>query len=195
MNINIYYLTAVLSYFIGSIPTGYWYAKYFYKIDITRQGSLNIGSTNCARVLGGFKHFIIITLLDAFKSFFILYLLQQYSPKDISLLILSASFLLIGNSFSLFLYGKGGKGVATFLGITAALQPSISLTALPLWIAIKTYSKSSAAASICMICFIPFYYYYNNSTPDNLLALFFASAAFWIILRHRSNFYTYLKTR
>ena len=73
MDYLVLFISCLISYLVGSVPTGYWFAKHFFNIDITERGSGNIGATNIGRVFGK-KYFALIFLIDFLKAFISLYL-------------------------------------------------------------------------------------------------------------------------
>ena len=112
------FLVAVFSYFCGSIPFGLILTKAFTGKDIRSVGSRNIGATNVLRT--GNKYLAFSTLiLDILKGYFAVIITQQYIPE---LIQLSALLVFLGHLFPIWLKFKGGKGVATFLGILFALS-------------------------------------------------------------------------
>ena len=107
------FLVAVFSYLCGSIPFGLILTKAFSGKDIRNIGSRNIGATNVLRT--GNKYLAFTTLiLDIFKGYFAVIITQQYFPE---LIQLSALLVFLGHIFPIWLKFKGGKGVATFIGV------------------------------------------------------------------------------
>lgn len=193
----------VLAYFIGSVPTGYWLCKYFFKIDVTEHGSGNIGATNVARVLkGGIKYFILVFLIDACKAFLTLFFSFHYFIQRMHLdvtqaqnyLLILACALLLGNAHSIFLQFKGGKGVATTLGIVAYLIPTPLLFLFVFsWIALIVVTKRAFMASIGAMIILTLMYGLMFYTPNNLLFYFLVVICYWVALRHKSNIRIFLK--
>lgn len=143
----------ILAYFIGSIPSGYLFAKYFFGIDIQKHGSGNIGATNVARVLGSKKYFLLIFLIDFFKAylwmFFSKNILVNFNCEIYYSLIFIAISLLLGNAFSIFLKFSGGKGVSTLFGIICFISPLIiKLSFFIMWLIILLLFKRSDLASL-----------------------------------------------
>lgn len=192
MNIILYSFVGIISYLIGSLPIGYWYARYFYGIDLTQAGSKNIGATNTGRLLGGAHHFVIIALLDIFKSMMPILCIKYYFQHDIGLHILSAVFLMLGNSYSIFLAGRGGKGVATYVGILAGFWYQYLFFLITCWLIVKVLFKSSACASIITVILFPFWYLFFIVHADYYFFSFLMILAFWIIIRHKNNIYSLL---
>ena len=138
------FLVAVFSYFCGSIPFGLILTKTFSKQDIRKIGSGNIGATNVLRM--GNKYLAFSTLiLDILKGYFAVIITQQYF---LELIQLSALLVFLGHLFPIWLKFKGGKGVATFLGILFALSYSLTLLFIFTWITVALIFKYSSLSSI-----------------------------------------------
>lgn len=154
-NINIQFY--LLAYLVGSIPFGLILTKLFAGIDIKKAGSGNIGATNVLRVLKeknpklAKKLSIATLLLDALKGVFVLALGYAAGVSEETLWAI-AVFAVIGHCFSLFLWGEGGKGVATGLGVLMVLLPICTLTGVVVWaISAKTIRISSLASILGVI--------------------------------------------
>ena len=138
------FLVAVFSYFCGSIPFGLILTKAFTGKDIRSIGSRNIGATNVLRT--GNKYLAFSTLiLDIFKGYFAVIITQQYFPE---LIQLSALLVFLGHIFPIWLKFKGGKGVATFMGVLFALSYSLTLLFILTWITVALIFKYSSLSSI-----------------------------------------------
>jgi len=138
------FLIAVFSYFCGSIPFGLILTKFFSGKDIRNIGSKNIGATNVLRT--GNKYLAFTTLiLDILKGYFAVIITQQYFPE---LIQLSALLVFLGHLFPIWLKFKGGKGVATFIGILFALSYSLTLLFILTWITVALIFKYSSLSSI-----------------------------------------------
>ena len=137
-------LVAFFSYFCGSIPFGLILTKVFSGKDIRSIGSKNIGATNVLRT--GNKYLAFSTLiLDIFKGYFAVIITQQYFPE---LIQLSALLVFLGHLFPIWLKFKGGKGVATFIGILFALSYSLTLLFILTWMTVALIFKYSSLSSI-----------------------------------------------
>ena len=137
-------LVAVFSYFCGSIPFGLILTKAFSGKDIRDVGSGNIGATNVLRT--GNKYLAIATLiLDILKGYIAVIITKQFFPE---LIQLSALLVFLGHIFPIWLKFKGGKGVATFLGILFALSYSLTLLFILTWITVALIFKYSSLSSI-----------------------------------------------
>ena len=138
------FLVAVFSYLCGSIPFGLILTKAFSGKDIRNIGSGNIGATNVLRT--GNKYLAFSTLiLDILKGYFAVIITQQYFQE---LIQLSALLVFLGHLFPIWLKFKGGKGVATFLGILFALSYSLTLLFILTWITVALIFKYSSLSSI-----------------------------------------------
>jgi len=138
------FLVTIFSYFCGSIPFGLILTKFFSGKDIRSIGSKNIGATNVLRT--GNKYLAFTTLiLDILKGYFAVIITQQYFPE---LIQLSALLVFLGHLFPIWLKFKGGKGVATFIGILFALSYGLTLLFILTWITVALIFKYSSLSSI-----------------------------------------------
>ena len=179
MDINLIIVT-VYSYFLGSVPFGFILTKIFLKQDIRETGSGNIGATNVLRT--GNKFLAILTLvLDFLKGYMTIIITLKYFND---LILLSALICLLGHIFSIWLKFKGGKGVATYLGILLALSVNYFLIFIIVWVSILLILRYSSLSSILATFGIFIYEYFF--LENNILSFLFIS--FIIILyAHRSN--------
>ena len=179
MDINLI-IVSVYSYFLGSIPFGFILTKIFLKQDIRETGSGNIGATNVLRT--GNKFLAILTLvLDFLKGYMTIIITLKYFND---LILLSALICLLGHIFSIWLKFKGGKGVATYLGILLALSVNYFLIFIIVWFSILLIFKYSSLSSILSTFGILIYEYFF--LENNILSFLFIS--FIIILyAHRFN--------
>jgi glycerol-3-phosphate acyltransferase PlsY len=185
---------AVCSYLLGSIPFGYILVRVFQGVDVRSIGSGNIGATNVAR--SGGKALAIATLvLDAFKGWlpvFLVLTLQGIPASDPAqrntLAAVAALLAVIGHMFPVWLGFKGGKGVATGLGVFLALAPGAALIALVIFIAIVTLTRYVSLGSILAAAALPaaLCWLERDSFPTPALLLS-AAVALLVILRHHQN--------
>ena len=186
------FILIVIAYILGSIPNALWIGKVFKGIDVREHGSKNTGSTNAARVLGA-KLGILTLILDISKgaipvtlSFFMKADLLE-NMTGISSLdpIMVGIFAIIGHSFSLFMKFKGGKAVATTVGVFTVLVPKALLLAAVVFFVIfavtRYVSVSSITAAISLPIFIFFLYW------DVTYTIFGGIIAILIIVKHKSN--------
>ncbi len=138
------FLISLMSYFIGSIPFGLLLTKIFTGKDVREIGSGNIGATNVLRT--GNKLLAAITLLlDTLKGYMPVIISLKYFPE---LTPLSCIITFLGHVFPVWLKFKGGKGVATYLGILFALDYGLSLLFIFTWTVVFLIFKYSSVASI-----------------------------------------------
>jgi len=139
-----YIIVFLFSYISGSIPFGVILTKIFTKEDIRKIGSGNIGATNVLRT--GNKYLAGGTLiLDILKGYIPIIIIKQYFPELIELSCISA---FLGHLFPVWLKFKGGKGVATYLGIITALSLQLSLLFVITWIVVSLIFKYSSLSSM-----------------------------------------------
>jgi glycerol-3-phosphate acyltransferase PlsY len=204
----IFLLFPALAYLLGSIPFGLLIGK-ARGIDVRSTGSGNIGATNVGRLLGR-KWGYICFLLDVAKGLLSvllanLYLSRSASPAVDGTLSITAQWALlavaagciIGHMFSLYLGFRGGKGVATSLGVVLGVWPYFTLTALIalcVWIAVWGWWRYVSLASICgalafPIGFTLLIWRIDTWQFHSLLPLFSFSClmAVLVIFRHRAN--------
>ena len=143
----------LLAYLIGSIPTSVWIGRLFYKVDVRTKGSGNAGATNTIRVLG-LKAGIPVLLFDVFKGWLAVYMAHLFYvdtgkfPDLIDLKIILAAAAVLGHVFPIYVGFKGGKGIATLLGIGFALYPLSALIALGIFIIVFISSGYVSLGSI-----------------------------------------------
>ena len=179
MNIN---LTTVIiySYLLGSIPFGLLITKLFLKEDIRKVGSGNIGATNVLRT--GKKILAASTLfLDVFKGFASVYLTSKYFSEFV---YLSGLACFLGHVFPIWLKFKGGKGIATYLGIILALSFKLALVFGLSWLVILYGTKYSSLSSIIGSLNVFLFAFLSSSIS---LDFFYFTFLMIIIFTHREN--------
>ena len=205
LNITISVLLLILSYLLGSIPFGVLIGKKFKGVDIREHGSKNIGSTNEIRVLGK-KIGYLVFLCDVFKGMAIIILVKILASTGVWVTPIDelyyGALAIIGHSYSIFLDFKGGKAVATSLGVVLILSPLVAILCLiAFYIALKFtgyVSVGSTAATITVIS-CGWILHFVGITPTNFLeyfigkvslplALLFSLMGLLIILKHIKNY-------
>lgn len=150
------WIAAAIAYLLGSIPFGYLLVLLFRKEDIRETGSGNIGATNVIR--SGSRWLGILTLLlDLGKGFAAVVIARHLSSgaHAIDTASIGALFAVIGHVFPIWLRGKGGKGVATALGVFLALAPLAALSSLGVFIVIALWTRYVSLASILAAASFP----------------------------------------
>ena len=147
-----YILLSLLAYFSGSIPSGVWIGKTFKGIDIRTVGSKNSGATNAYRNLGA-VYGIMTLVIDALKGYLPLLVASKMGVSEKYIVVIGL-IAILGHSFSCFLNFKGGKGVATSLGVFLFLAPkAIGISTLGFLIVVfftRYVSLSSITAAIIL---------------------------------------------
>lgn len=184
-----FFVILIVAYLIGAIPTGYLIARLRGISDIREHGSGNIGATNVARTLG-MHYFFLVFFLDFAKAYGLLMLLAQHEMEQENLLY-AAIALLLGNAFPIFLKFKGGKGVATSLGIMAALNPWIIAYDAVIWWTVFGVTRTVGIASVAGLIGLPIISTFILHDACQL-QIFFLFMAVWGIWLHRSNIINYL---
>lgn len=176
-------ILVIASYLIGSIPVGLILGKLIWKKDLRQYGSHNIGATNAWRILGK-KAGILIFLLDFVKGQLGV-LLGACMLGLPGAMVVGGFFAMLGHMFPLFIGFKGGKGVATSLGVIAALMPKVTAIVFVAWIIIFAITRYVSVASIVAAVLTPILAaVFHEPTVYFLFVLVMAA---FIILRHREN--------
>ena len=174
------FLIILASYIFGSIPFGYVFTKIILKKDIRDIGSGNIGATNVLRT--GNKLIGYLTLIfDVLKSVIPVIYIKFFFPEYI---FISSLSVFIGHVFPIWLNFKGGKGVATYLGILFCIDFILGLNFILIWLIIFVIFKYSSLSSILSSLFIPITYYF---IIDDNNYYFFIIMFILIFFTHRSN--------
>lgn len=172
---------AALAYLIGSIPSGLIIGKTFFNIDVRQYGSKNIGATNTYRVIG-LKAALSVFFCDALKGAAGVVLLSTYGPMY---MILGGILAMMGHNWSIFLGLKGGRGVATGLGVLIALSPIVALIAFLVWGVVVYFTKLVSLGSIIAAALVPILMYFTGESY--WFVGFGALAALFVIVRHWDN--------
>jgi len=174
-----YTIIAIISYLFGSIPFGFLLTKVFLKKDIRKIGSGNIGATNALRT--GNKLVGYLTLIfDVLKAVIpIIYFKYNYPEY----LFIASLCVFLGHLFPVWLKFKGGKGVATYLGIVISINFYLGLVFGVVWILVFIISKYSSLSSLIATAAIPIYVFfvYENNV------YFYIIMFILIFYTHRQN--------
>jgi glycerol-3-phosphate acyltransferase PlsY len=178
----------VAAYFLGSIPTAVWWGKRYYGIDVREFGSGNAGATNTFRVLGK-KAGIPVLCIDIVKGTLAV-LLAHFSPytfdtnEFVNLELGLGIAALVGHVFPIFAGFRGGKGVATILGVVICLTPITSLMVLGVFLIVLLATRYVSLSSMTAGLSFPFLFEYvvlknQNQTLINISRLFVAVLYNW----------------
>lgn len=186
------YILFVIAYLLGSIPSGVWIGKLFYKKDIRKFGSGNSGTTNTFRVLGR-NAGIVVLLMDILKGTLATCLPMIFNIQGINPLWFGV-FAIIGHTFPVFAGFKGGKAVATSAGMLLGYQPlffiySTVIFVITLFItSIVSLSSMIAATLITLSTFVlPYIAPVILPTHDWLLTIIAICVSSFIFYRHKEN--------
>ncbi len=177
------YAFVTCAYFIGSFSAGIIVCKLFSLPDPRTVGSKNPGATNVLRY-GGKKAAILTLLGDSLKGL-IPVLVAGYLGLSLEWLVLIGIAAFLGHLFSLFYGFKGGKGVATAMGIYLGLNPLIGLAVIATWLLTAIIFNISSLSALVATLLAPFYFYYmTNSLPLLMGLSFITILIYW---KHTTN--------
>ena len=190
MQVVSYIAVMIGAYLVGSIPTGYLVAR-AKGVDIRTVGSGNIGATNVFRFLGK-PAGIFVLVFDGLKGFaacawFVDGVAKIFAapPGDeVYLRLVAGLAVVLGHNYTCWLRFKGGKGVATFIGIALAFSVAIALLICASWIVMARASRYSSLAALFAAVLAPIYFLYFGAT---LWAALMALLAVLIFISHRAN--------
>lgn len=183
-----YVLGFVLGHLCGSVPSGLWIVKALHGIDIRDYGSKNIGTTNVFRTVGP-KTAVMVLVADAFKGIAAVWLVSSYFHNPL-LDVVTALGALLGHNYSVFLGFKGGKGVATALGLLVFLMPKVAVGSFAVWLVLVLATRYVSLGSIVAAVVTPVLAWYLEYP---LAYVIFATiAAFFVVVRHKENIHRLL---
>lgn len=177
------------AYLLGSIPFGLIFAKLFAKQDIREVGSGNIGATNVTRVAGPVPG-ILTLLFDAGKGALAVLVAARFTNHDSTSMMLAAIFALLGHCYPLWLRFKGGKGVATGLGVFTALCPFAGLSSLAIFILVALTWRFASLGSVAAAASMPllvYFFWAPGHAPPLVIVLGTLFATLLVIYKHDAN--------
>lgn len=185
-------LGAVISYLIGSMPTALWVGKAFFGIDIREHGSGNSGATNTFRVLGKKAGFMVL-FLDIMKGLtaasIVRYLdfVEVGTVRYVNLQLLFGLSSVLGHIFPAYANFKGGKGIATLLGMIIGIHYLSALVCLMLFVVVLFSTRYVSLSSILAAVAFPLIaiVVYKNEEP--FFVAFGVAAAIMVVLTHQKN--------
>lgn len=179
---NMKYFALLAGYLLGSIPFGYLVSKYLKGINILEHGSGNIGFTNVLRTVG-WPPALVVLVGDIGKGALAAWLGLTTGGQLFGIFCGIAA--LLGHSFSVFLRFKGGKMVATGLGVLIVLTPKVAVVTAVIWLSTLFITKYVSLASIlAAISLFPSIVMFDESLG---MKIFLATAGTFIIYKHRKN--------
>ena len=197
-------LFGTIAYLLGSIPSAVWIGKTWNGIDVREHGSKNAGATNTFRVLGK-KAGITVLIIDILKGFLAVsmpviffmcgYFLTHSISNDqiIYMQILGAFAAVLGHVFPIFANFKGGKGVATSLGVIIGIHPPAALICLLLFIVVFISFNFVSLGAICASLAFPSVLIFVFEVKNNWLILFSVILSSIVIIAHKKNIVRLIK--
>ncbi|WP_432642664.1 glycerol-3-phosphate 1-O-acyltransferase PlsY [Acidaminococcus sp.] len=179
-----YVWSALIGYLLGSVSCGLLLVKMVCGIDIRDYGSHNIGATNVFRTVGA-RMASFVLLGDLLKGVLALYLVNHFVSSDLTVLLVCAVFAIVGHSFSWMCRFRGGKGVATGLGILLYFMPEVAVFALTIWLATVFVTRYVSLGSILAAIAAPLSAWYLGY--DWRLVVFVGLCAIMVVARHYQN--------
>ena len=174
----------ILAYFIGSISFGILLSKIFKIQDPRRFGSKNPGATNVMR--SGKKFVALLTLLgDMLKGTLVVLIAKYYLNFNDDQVLLIAAVVFIGHLFPVYYQFKGGKGVATALGVLLAIDSNIAILVLLIWLIVFLVSRISSLSAITAALCLPIIAFFMHIDQNFLWLSLFLSM--FLIYRHKEN--------
>jgi len=186
-----------IAYLIGSIPTSLWIGKRFYKVDVRAHGSGNSGATNSLRVLGK-KAGAIVLLIDILKGWLAVGMVcfSSYSSGSIQRIHLEVALAcsaVVGHIFPIYAGFKGGKGVATSMGVILALSPIVGLFCLLLFTFVFLIFNYVSLASMISVLSFPVWMMAMSKMQSKWVIVFSIFLPLLVIVMHRKNIVRLLK--
>lgn len=189
-------VSALIAYFVGAVPTGLVVGKLGWHTDVRQYGSGNIGATNVGRVLGWSAGLLVLGL-DVVKGAGAvigpvwattgsLTFPARAGASGSLQIVAAAGAVILGNMFSVFIGGKGGKGVGVASGVLLAMVPEIAAILLFVWLAVRGATKYVSLASLSIAALFPvlmWLLYGSNKT----YVIFSLLAAAMVFYSHRAN--------
>jgi glycerol-3-phosphate acyltransferase PlsY len=187
----------VFAYLIGSIPSSVWLGKRFYKIDVREFGSGNAGATNTFRVLGK-KAGIVVLVCDILKGSLAvllanLSLYQISSNQFVNLQLALGISAVVGHVFPVFAGFRGGKGVATILGIVICLTPITSALVLIVFLTVLILTRYVSLSSIMAGISYPILLKFILKNDNQTLFIFSIFVSILLVITHKKNISRLLK--
>jgi acyl phosphate:glycerol-3-phosphate acyltransferase len=187
--VNLVWLIPVAAYLLGSIPFGLLIVKALGGPDIREIGSGNIGAANVTRNAGRLAGALTL-VLDAAKGYLAVWLANRYAAGNIRWMMVAAVFAVIGHMFPVWLGFKGGKGVATGLGVFVPICWQAVAAGIALWLLVVIFWRYSSLGSISAAAALPIFVYLlyaPGHAPREIVTFGTVVIAVLVIFKHRSN--------
>ena len=200
MNVTLTLVFVIIAYLLGSLPTAVWLGEAYFGVDIRQHGSGNAGATNTFRVLGK-KAGTIVMLVDILKGWTatslanILYLSDFINGEQLFYYQLMLGVVaVVGHVFPVYVKFKGGKGVATLLGMVLAIQTEVALVCALVFLIVLVISKYVSLGSMLASLAFPLLLMLPIFKPNDPALIIFGFAIFAVVvLTHQKNIRRLLK--
>ena len=186
---NTLWLIPIAAYLLGSIPFGYLIVRMGRGSDVRGAGSGNIGATNVTRVAGKAAGLATL-LLDAGKGYLAIWLAMRWSHGNIRWMMAAAVAVVLGHTFSCWLRFRGGKGVATGLGVFLAVAWQAVLATLLVWLVVVAFWRYISLSSVVAAAALPilvYLFYAPGHAPPLVVSFGSVAVAIIVIFKHREN--------
>jgi acyl phosphate:glycerol-3-phosphate acyltransferase len=182
----------IFAYVLGSVPNAVWIGKFFFNTDVREHGSKNAGSTNTIRVLG-YKAGLPVLLLDILKGFLavkLIYFTFYYIPATgeyINFQLLLGLAVIIGHIFPVFANFRGGKGVATLIGVILAIDPVSTVICIGVFLMTLIITKYVSLSSMIAGLSFPILVIVVFNTTTSSLVIFSLIVFVLLLFTHQKN--------
>jgi glycerol-3-phosphate acyltransferase PlsY len=182
------FLAFLVAYLLGSIPSAVWLGKWLHGMDVREHGSKNAGATNSFRVLGK-RTGIMVLLLDVSKGVLSMMVCRLILGDTESMLyqMIAAGICVLGHVFPVFAGFRGGKGVATSLGVFLGLNPLTAVTCMVVFLVVFLISRYVSLSSITAAFLLPFISFFIYHQEAREVLYFNIILSLIVILAHHKN--------
>ena len=185
MESNLKVFILILCYLLGSLPTGFLFGKYLKNIDLRKIGSGSTGATNVLRNIGKWPA-LFVFIIDVLKGFIAVKMTHIFISDSIYE-ILAGTLAVAGHIWPIWLKGKGGKAVATGLGIFIALSWQVGLASFGIFLLVLSFSRIVSLSSISASFLLPIFMLSIVGKFDHPYFLFSILVALIVIGKHKTN--------
>jgi len=177
----------IIAYLIGALPSSVWIGEYFYDTDVREHGSGNAGATNTFRVLGK-KAGTIVLILDILKAWVAVTTLSYFADnQSIEFKLALGLVAVLGHIFPIYTGFRGGKGIASLLGVIIAIQPMAALLSMGIFLITLLISRFVSLSSMLAACAFPALLYFYFEETNHSLIIFSVMVAVLVIFTHKKN--------
>ncbi len=160
--------SALIGYLFGCIQASYFIGKLIRKIDIREHGTANAGASNVTMVMG-FKWGMVTGFVDVLKAMAAVWVVQVLYPASAESMFVAGTFAVLGHIYPFFLKFKGGKGIASLIGMFLAMDLEIGLWLLLIQVAVSLVTDYVAVGSLLLYISLPLFVYFSGYPPLGLV--------------------------